>query len=184
MRDFSSPASLAGSLLLAHPSLLDPNFRRSAVILSAHDPEEGSFGLILNRALAKTVSDFLPTHSLGPLGKTPVFLGGPVATDQILFASLAWDEEADSVACRTNLSVEQAQACAEEGEPVRAFVGYSGWSGQQLETELSQGGWIVRPSTRAVLDAERCGELWRDTMRGLGPWFRLMAAAPDDPSKN
>ena len=53
--------------LIAHPNLLDPNFRRSVLIISASDPQEGSFGLMLNRATEKTVGELLPEHELGLL---------------------------------------------------------------------------------------------------------------------
>ena len=79
MREFGrSSLSLAGSLLIAHPNLLDPNFRRTVLFISANDPQEGSFGLVLNRPAEKTVADLLPDRDLGVLGKVPVFIGGPI----------------------------------------------------------------------------------------------------------
>src|SRR6266481_4155302 len=60
--------SPAGSLLIAHPGLLDPNFRRSVLFVSNSDPQEGSFGLILNRPAERIVADLLPERDdLGPL---------------------------------------------------------------------------------------------------------------------
>src|ERR1700704_4411614 len=53
------PRSLAGSLLVAHPNMLDPNFRRAVLFISAHDPEDGAIGVILNRPLDKHVSDLV-----------------------------------------------------------------------------------------------------------------------------
>ena len=51
--------SLAGSLLIAHPNMLDPNFRRTVLFISAHDPNDGALGVILNRPLDKQVSDLV-----------------------------------------------------------------------------------------------------------------------------
>ncbi|MDB6056435.1 MAG: hypothetical protein JWO95_279, partial [Verrucomicrobiales bacterium] len=45
------PRTLTGSLLVAHPSLLDPNFRRTVLFISAHDPEDGALGVIIIRPL-------------------------------------------------------------------------------------------------------------------------------------
>src|SRR3954466_3228786 len=88
VREFgSSSISLAGSLLVAHPSLLDPNFRKAVLLISTNDAEEGSFGLTLNRPSGRLVRELLAGKDLGPLGGVPVFLGGPVATDQLVFAS-------------------------------------------------------------------------------------------------
>ena len=61
MREFSSSSiSLTGSLLIAHPSLRDPNFCKTVLFLSANDALEGSFGLTLNRPAGRTVEDLLP----------------------------------------------------------------------------------------------------------------------------
>ena len=183
MREFPSSLGLSGSLLIAHPNLMDPNFRRSVLIISSSDPHEGSFGLILNRATEKKVGDLLVEHELGPLAELPVFFGGPVAPDQLTFAVFEWADEALTV--RTHLLLDEARELAADGEAiVRAYLGYSGWSKGQLETELEQKAWLVQKPDQEILDAERCINLWPTIMREQGPWFRLLAAAPDDPSLN
>ena len=53
------PRSLAGSLLVAHPNMLDPNFRRTVLFISSHEPDDGALGVILNRPLDKHVSDLV-----------------------------------------------------------------------------------------------------------------------------
>jgi putative transcriptional regulator len=67
---------------------------------------------------------------------------------------------------------------------VRAFIGYAGWGAGQLEAEMKQNDWVIRKPDRATLKFDRLPRLWHDIMRGLGPWFKLLAAAPDDPSLN
>ncbi len=183
MREFPSSLGLAGSLLIAHPSLLDPNFRRSVLIISASDPHEGSFGLILNRATDKTVGELLPEHELGGLGEMPVFVGGPVGRDQLTFALFQWVDE--SLRFRTHLLLDEAREMMAGGAGVvRAFLGYAGWSQGQLEAELEQKAWLVQKPDQEIMDVERCMDLWPTIMREQGPWFRLLAAAPDDPSLN
>jgi putative transcriptional regulator len=183
MREFPSSLGLAGSLLIAHPNLLDPNFRRSVLIVSASDPHEGSFGLIVNRSTDKTVAELLPEHELGGLGELPVFVGGPVSRDQLTFAVFEWVDEALRV--RTHLLLDEARELAADGAGiVRAFLGYSGWSKGQLEAELEQKAWLVQKPDQEIMDVERCLDLWPTIMREQGPWFRLLAAAPDDPSLN
>ena len=59
------PESLSGSLLLAAPSLRDPNFFHTVLLLAAHNMEDGAFGYILNRPLDKQVSDLLEDRDLG-----------------------------------------------------------------------------------------------------------------------
>src|SRR4051812_50150330 len=69
--------SLAGQFLVASPSILDPNFQRAVVFITAHS-EEGAVGVILNRRSEATVGDAVP--QLAPVTDLgdPVFVGGPV----------------------------------------------------------------------------------------------------------
>src|SRR3954465_3021845 len=68
--------TLTGQFLIASPSLLDPNFHRTVVFVTAHS-EEGAIGLILNRRSDATVGDAVP--QLAPVTDLddPVFVGGP-----------------------------------------------------------------------------------------------------------
>src|SRR3982751_1318027 len=86
------PQNLTGSLLVAHPSLLDPNFRRTVLFVSAHDPDDGAVGIILNRPLEKQVGDLAPDEAPTALSHVLVYLGGPVAKDQLMFAVLEWEQ--------------------------------------------------------------------------------------------
>jgi len=74
-----SDANLTGSLLVAHPSLRDPNFRRTIVFVSQHSPEEGAMGFVLNRPIDTEVNE---------LADVPVHYGGPVEAGQMLLTSL------------------------------------------------------------------------------------------------
>ncbi len=186
MREFaSSSISLAGHLLIAHPTLLDPNFRKSVLFISANDPQEGSFGLMINRPAGRTVGEILPEKNLGALGRVPVFLGGPVASDQLVFASFRWHPETDRLECQHHLVIEEAEEILhDETIIVRAFVGYAGWSKGQLESELAHRSWMVHKADPDLLELERCPTLWREITSSFGPWFRLLAEAPDDPRRN
>lgn len=186
MREFaSSSISLAGSLLIAHPSLLDPNFRKAVLFISANDAQEGSFGLTLNRPAGRTVGEILPDKDLGTLGRVPVFLGGPVAADQLVFAAFRWHEETERMECQHHLVIDEAQTILhDDSVVVRAFIGYAGWSKGQLEGELAQRAWLVRPASPDVLELDRCPTLWREMTSSFGPWFQLLAEAPDEPGRN
>jgi putative transcriptional regulator len=183
VREFPKSLGLAGSLLIAHPNLLDPNFRRTVLFLSASDPQEGSFGFVLNRATDKTVGELLPHRELGSIGSVPVFVGGPVASDQLSFATFTL--HGGAIECRTHLVIDEAREIADsDARAVRAFAGYAGWGKGQLEAELAQKAWLVQVPDRDLLDIEKCQAMWPTIMREQGPWFRLLAAAPDDPSRN
>ena len=180
-----SSLSLAGSLLVAHPALLDPNFKKTVLFLSKHDAEEGAFGLVLNRPAERSVRDLLPNKPLGELAHVPVFLGGPVQQDQLIFASFRWHAETERMECQHHLLIPEAQSVMEEpGTTVRAFIGYAGWTKGQLEGELAQKAWLLSRPNPELLQIEKCPTLWRDVTSSFGPWFRLVAEAPDDPATN
>ena len=171
--------------MIAHPSLLDPNFCKTVIFLSTNDAEEGSFGVVLNRPAGRTVADVLPDQNLGQLGQIPVLIGGPVSPDQLIFASFKWHTVGKRMECKHHLVLEEARtALAEERTVVRAFIGYAGWTKGQLESELAQHAWLVMKPDREILHISRTKTIWRETLSAFGPWFRLVAEAPDDPSRN
>ena len=175
-----------GLLLAAHPSLKDPNFRRSVLFLSTHKAELGAFGFVINRPLGKSAADLLPAHdSRTLLERVPVYLGGPVGHDQLSFARVQWESDEADAKLQTNLSLEEVAALIDDAPgSVRAFVGYSGWSVGQLEGELEQNAWLLlKPDdhTGSPFVHER---IWYKIMNSLGPTYKLMAAVPDDLSLN
>jgi putative transcriptional regulator len=182
--DGEKPRGLAGSLLVAHPSMLDPNFRRAVLFLSAHDPDDGALGVIINRPLDKNVVDLVSEAPPEGLARVPVFFGGPVGNHQLMFAAFEW-HKGEGLKLNHNVSMDEASALAGEDQlSICAFVGYAGWSAGQLEAEMKERAWIVHKPSRASLNSERLPRLWFDIMRGLGPWYKMLAAAPDDPSLN
>ena len=185
MRRFAgNPQNFTGQLLVAHPNMLDPNFRRSVLFISSHDEDEGAIGLIINRPLDKQVSELVTDPTPGALADVPVFLGGPVATNQLMFAAFDW-AGCDSLSLNRCVALQEAHQLVEQDHnSVRAFVGYAGWTAGQLENELSQNAWVLQKPQRAVLTPERLPKLWFEIMRSLGPWFKMLSAAPDDPSLN
>ena len=162
----------------------DPNFRRTVLYISSHDETEGAVGLIINRPLDKQVSELVKDEAPAGLAEIPVFLGGPVGTNQLMFASFDWKNR-DTLSLNQNVAIEEAYLLTDEDRStLRAFVGYAGWSAGQLENELRQNAWVLRKPDRSVLTPERLPKLWFEIMRSLGPWFKMLAAAPDDPSLN
>lgn len=184
MRERRKPAkeTVAGSLLLAHPSLRDPNFRRTVVLMSAHGAD-GAMGVVLNRPLGKKLGDLNGQFALGPLAGVPLFNGGPVETHQLLLA--AWQPRADGFQLQFGLDPARAeQLIGEEGAHIRAFLGYSGWTGGQLENELKQSTWIVTDIPPDLLEHPQDDGLWRGVLNGVGDEWKLLADEPEDPGRN
>jgi len=176
--------SFAGSLLVAHPNMLDPNFRRTVLFVSEHEAQEGALGVIINRPLDRPVAELV--SGTPPLGfaDVPVFLGGPVGKNQLMFAAFEW-QKGTGLKLNHNISLDEA---SDQGQrnvlTVCAFVGYAGWGAGQLENEVKQKAWVIQNANPSLLKLDRLPNLWFDIMRTLGQWYRMLAAAPDDPSLN
>src|SRR5206468_6778530 len=182
--DEPSSGSLAGSLLVARPDMLDPNFRRTVLFISEHDPNEGALGVIINRPLDRQVVDLVSEIPPAGLAEVPVFLGGPVGKNQLMFAAFEW-QKGTGLKLNHNIALDEA---SDQGQKnlltVCAFVGYAGWGAGQLENEVKQKAWVIQNANPSLLKLDRLPNLWFDIMRTLGPWYRMLAAAPDDPSLN
>jgi putative transcriptional regulator len=179
------PRSLAGSLLVAHPNMLDPNFRRTVLFISEHDPGEGALGVIINRPLDRQVADLVTETPPADLAEVPVFLGGPVGKNQLMFAAFEW-HQSGGLKLNHNVGLKKTSDAADQKKviTVRAFVGYAGWEAGQLESEMKQKAWLLQKAKPSVLKLDRLPNLWFDIMRNLGPWYKMLASAPDDPSLN
>ena len=181
--DEASSRSLAGSLLVAHPSMLDPNFRRTVLFISEHDPNEGALGVIINRPLDRQVADLVTDTPPAGLAGVPVFLGGPVGKNQLMFAAFEW-KKGHGFKLSHNVVLGHGSTAAGEKNLICAFVGYAGWGAGQLESEVKQKAWLLQKANPSLLKFDRLPNLWFDIMASLGPWYKMLAAAPDDPSLN
>jgi putative transcriptional regulator len=183
--DEPAQRGLAGSLLVAHPNMLDPNFRRTVLFISAHDPNDGALGVIINRPLDRQVADLVTETPPANLAEVPVFLGGPVGKNQLMFAAFEW-KKGEGLKLNHSAGLEEAGDAVGPKKPaiICAFVGYAGWGAGQLEAEMKQKAWLLQKPSPSVLKLDRLPRLWFDIMRTLGPWYKMLAAAPDDPSLN
>ena len=179
--------TLRGQLLVAAPSLEDPNFARTVVIVGEHN-EDGALGVVLNRPSDTEVVEAVPDLADLVDDGEIVHVGGPVQTSAVLvlaeFAEpeqaqqlvvgdvgfLAVDEEDDRVAtalCRA-----------------RVFAGYAGWGPGQLEAELAREDWIVEPAIGEDVFCDDPDTLWSRVLERKGGQYRLLARMPLDPSVN
>jgi putative transcriptional regulator len=174
--------TLAGSLLLAHPAMKDPNFRRSVVLMSSHNAE-GAMGVVLNRPLGKRLGELSGDFALGPLASVPLFNGGPVQNEQLLLA--AWQTRDDGFRLHFGVEPEKAVSLLEEEDThVRGFLGYSGWSAGQLEKEMKMRTWVVVDVPEDLLTQSQDESLWRTVLGREGAEWRLLAEEPDHPEAN
>ena len=163
--------------------MLDPNFRRTVLFISEHDPNEGALGVIINRPLDRQVADLVTDTPPPGLAGVPVFLGGPVGKNQLMFAAFEW-KKGHGFKLSHNVVLGHGSTAAGEKNLICAFVGYAGWGAGQLESEVKQKAWLLQKANSSLLKFDRLPNLWFDIMASLGPWYKMLAAAPDDPSLN
>lgn len=178
--------SLAGSLLLAHPALTEPTFRRTVILIAAHSVKDGAMGVILNRpkhtTLAETDAGLAPTS----IGALPIYHGGPVSPESIIFAGWNWDGPHRKFQLHFGIerqAIDTIRAEAPEAT-LRAFAGYAGWSSGQLEKELTTPTWIICRIDPVKIDSLDGRDLWRTLIKQTAPQFVLEADAPDVPEAN
>jgi putative transcriptional regulator len=185
MRDLpsSAPSALTGSLLLAHPAMPDGDFRRSVVLLSAHD-ENGAMGVVLNRPLGKNLGQLDPAFALTKLAGVPLYQGGPVETARLMLCGWRFNPDGTGFHLMLGIDPDKALHLLDTGSVhLRGFMGYSGWSAGQLETELKRQTWVLslmHPDTFGTPDQR----LWRNLLGALAPEWKLLADEPDDPALN
>jgi len=175
---------LSGCILLASPTLSDGVFDHSAVYLTRHDQDKGSEGYILNQPIGASVGDFLTSKEFADLKSLPIFLGGPVARNQLSFIVLR-ESCAGSLDCTCQVSAAEAARWVHKPNcRVLAMVGYSGWSAGQLEDELARDAWYTATPQSKLLKTDFDKTLWSTLMEDLSPYHKLIANCPESSRLN
>lgn len=179
----------AGQLLLSEPFMLDENFKRTVVLICEHDDENGTVGLILNKSVNLRLGDIVEGFTSF---KGKVYLGGPVGTDTIQFLHTLGNEIDGAVKIADRLywggNFDQLRELAGSGtitpHDVRFYLGYSGWSPNQLLEEMKENSWIVsRASYHHVFETDP-NSLWKNVMNDMGGVYSVMAGYPENPILN
>lgn len=167
--------NLSGMFLIAAPSLRDPNFEHTVVLICDHN-QDGAFGLVVNRLLL---------HSFAPLkagleitestADLPVFYGGPVKPEQgyILYLSHA-DLYSPSLKISDDLSLTTSRDILVDiamGKGPQKFLftlGFSGWAPGQLEAEMMTDSWLIAPSHNGIIFDMPVSERWKAAAHLIG----------------
>ena len=182
--------SLTGRLLVATPSLRDPNFERTVVLLVAHE-DGGALGVVLNRATEVPVVEVL--GAWGSLADEPgvVFEGGPVQPEAAICLARVRTGVADfegfnrvSGAIGTVDLSGDPESLRDSVIGVRVFAGYAGWSPGQLEGEIAGGSWFVFDALPGDAFAARPDDLWQMVLRRQGGLMAAVAHYPSDVALN
>ena len=161
---FSAPAMAQEApnaiLLIAKPSLLDPNFRETVVLIT-QTADASTVGVILNRPTAQTHAQ---------TGET-LYSGGPVMREVIvaLFrAERAPDATVFPVLKGVYLTMHPQNIeplLAQRAGNYRLYSGFSGWSPGQLESELRRDGWYLLPANAELVFRKDTAGMWQELVR-------------------
>lgn len=164
-----------GVFLVARPAIDGGPFWQSVVLLLSHG-DEGTLGLIINRATDVPLSEALPDLNGEGAKSLPLHFGGPVALDGLLFLFVA-DEPPDGVAqVMANVYfsgdrkvlerlVKRSSKRKEESR-LKIYLGHAGWAPGQLQGEIARGSWdLVRADVFTVFQKEP-EQIWLDLSRG------------------
>jgi putative AlgH/UPF0301 family transcriptional regulator len=163
---FKNPPDLGvGKLLVASRSLGDPDFAGTVVLLVRYD-EKGALGLILNRRTDVPLSRVLDLEAAKDRSD-PVYLGGPVGPSAVfaLFKSSAKMDKAENIFGGIYLISDKTlfeQTISSRPDPgvFHVYLGYAGWTQDQLRTEAQLGAWFVFPADVATVFNSDPDSLW------------------------
>ena len=177
-----------GSVLISDPFLDEEYFRRSVVLICDHN-DEGTFGFVLNNYLD---IDLHEVDSDFPDIQARISVGGPVETQSLFFIHSLGKEIEGAVAINDTLffggDYEQVQLLLKDPSNknrIRFFLGYSGWSKDQLKGELKENSWIVASNITAneILNTSN-EKFWEYCLEKQGERFKTISKFPINPQNN
>jgi putative transcriptional regulator len=178
-----------GKLLLSDPFLLDPYFRKTAILLT-HYAEDGAVGFIINKKTNFLLSEMIQEEIFFD---TEVYYGGPVENNNLYYLHTLGDLIPESIEVAPGIFwsgnfeelISYTNIHGYDKEKLRFFVGYSGWASGQLEDEIRSKSWLVN-------DLQLTGNkfswddksLWADKIGSMSKEISMWKNAPDDPNLN
>lgn len=178
-----------GQLLLSEPTLLGENDFNRSVILIAEYSKEGTVGFILNKPLDFTIGDLIPEIN----SSLSIYNGGPVEQDNLYFIHTIPNKIINSIEISNGIywggDFESLKTLLNENEilktEIRFFLGYSGWSKEQLETELKENSWLlIENKEKENLLKRSTSDFWKDKIEAQGGDYILFSNAPENPILN
>ncbi|MDR3251142.1 MAG: YqgE/AlgH family protein [Tannerella sp.] len=175
-----------GYLLISEPFMMDVYFHRSVVLLVDHN-EKGSMGFVLNKKTNLLVNSYF--EGINDVSPIPIYLGGPVLSNHLYFIHSLGDNIPNSVKIDDNLYFDGdfdsllhyiSGGNSIDGK-VKFFLGYSGWSENQLNGEIQQNSWLVSKysSIRNIMLAEG-DSFWKHSVESVGGVYKNWVNYPKD----
>jgi putative transcriptional regulator len=170
---FAQSGDLAiGKFLVASRDLGDPNFAQTVILLIHYSNEQGSVGLVINRATDVPVSRVFQDLKEAKGRKDPVYVGGPVELNTVLALVKTSGRPANAERVFGNVylisskdALKAALASSSDAGAFHAYVGYAGWGAGQLEHEVELGAWHIMPADAALVFHADPDSVWPRLIR-------------------
>jgi putative transcriptional regulator len=177
-----------GRILISEPFLSDHYFRRSIVYLTEHN-EQGSLGFVLNKPIQMKVSEIVNDF---PDADFSISVGGPVSTNTVHYIHTLGERVPESVPVTDgiywggdfNVLKDLVSSGRVAPQELRFFLGYAGWSADQLDKELKENAWLVGKIPPGVVMKAVENEFWSSLLRRYKNKYKAWANFPDDPGLN
>jgi len=179
-----------GRTLISEPFLQGVFFQRAVILLVEHN-KNGSMGFVLNKRTNLIVNNFFPEMKFYP--EIPIYLGGPVHSNHLFFIHALGNEIIpDGVKIIDNLyfdgNFEKLKRYIMQGGTVEGnikfFIGYSGWSENQLADEIAQDSWLVSNSSVGNILQSEDDLCWINAVDALGGRYKTWKNYPVNPDYN
>lgn len=168
---------LQRQMLIAMPSMSDPNFSRSVTLMCQHN-EEGAIGITINRLSSFTLGEIFAQLEIEceheEISAMRVLDGGPVSPDHGFVMHPPGDgfESSirinDDIMVTTSRDILAAIATGNGPEQFLVALGYAGWGNGQLEMEMRENAWLAVPADKALLFDSPLKERWANAVSNLG----------------
>ncbi len=168
---------LDGHILIAMPTMPDPRFQKTTILLCAHG-KEGAMGIVLNKDLDALSFDELfeqleIPHS-GNFADHKIHFGGPVESERgFLLHSTDLIHEttmliANDIALTATVDMLKSLATGSGPENTLLALGYAGWGPGQLEKEIQENGWLVVEADTDLVFGHQSALKWQSAIQKLG----------------
>jgi putative transcriptional regulator len=177
-----------GRILISEPFLSDTYFKRSVVFLTEHN-DEGSVGFVLNKPIDLKLQDVLQDF---PETDSGVSIGGPVNTNTVHYIHTLGKKLPESIQVTNKIwwggsfdvLKEMAFAGAIKSHELRFFLGYSGWSPNQLDNELKENAWLIGEISDKMIMTGIQGDFWNEVLIKMQNKYKVWANFPENPGMN
>lgn len=176
-----------GTIIVARPSLINNIFYRTVILIVEHDTN-GTVGFILNKSLDLPINIFSKEIE----DKYNVYNGGPVEQKNVYYLHKRPDLIQNSIHIIDNiywsgnfddLKKEMKNNTIQDHE-IRFFIGYCGWSVNQLSEEIEDNNWEILNDFKVDIFLKWDNNLWITCLKKLGGENLLWINTPSDPSLN